>query len=802
MTRSRLRKIRRQNSIWGRPLLRGVPLAGAMLAGAGVVHAQQASEESKGGLEEVVVTATKSSQNLQDVPLSIQAIGTERLDQLGVNGFDDFSKFLPSVSVQSAGPGFARVFMRGAASGDNGNHSGSQPGVGQYLDEQPITTIQGALDIHMYDIARVESLAGPQGTLYGANSESGTIRIITNKPDLSGTYGGFSVEGNTVSHGDQGYLLEGFGNVPLGDKAAIRMVGWARHDAGYIDNLAGVRTFPTSGLSQNSRAKDNYNDTDTYGARVALKIDLNDNWTITPSIMGQKQESNGVFAQESGMPELTVSHWHPEKSNDQWAQAALTVEGKIFNMDMTLASSYLKRNVDVQSDYSDYAFFYDTLVPDYFGTYFRDNAGDLINPSQYIKGKDHYTKWSHELRFSTPKDYKVHAIFGLFAQRQTHDIEQAYDVTNLADASAVTGWPDTFWLTKQFRVDRDSAAFGEVTWDVTEKLSLTGGARFFRYENSLEGFFGFGATNPYGSSTGENSCFAANHFEDGPCTNLDKTVSANDSTFKFNATYHVTDDAMIYATYSEGFRPGGVNRRGTFPPYKADFLTNYEFGWKTSWFDDKLRLNGAVYHSIWDDFQFSFLGENGLTNLTNAGGAKLEGVEMDLQWAVTSSFSLFGGFALQKSELTKDFCLSLGTDGKPLDRADCIANDPAEFTGSGTRLPSTPRFKGSLTGRYEFPMAGSEGHFQASLVHEGSRRTALLESENSVLGDGDAYTLVDLSFGIDKEKWSAELFVKNAFDERAKLYNYSECTVDICGGIIYSIMNQPRTIGLKYEQKF
>jgi iron complex outermembrane receptor protein len=799
MTRSRLRKIRRHNSNRARALMRSVPLAGAMLASAGVVHAQQASEEQK-GLEEVVVTATKTQQNLQDVPLSIQAIGTERLEQLGINGFDDFAKFLPSVSVQSAGPGFARVFMRGAASGDNGNHSGSQPGVGQYLDEQPITTIQGALDVHMYDIARVESLAGPQGTLYGANSESGTIRIITNKPDPSKFDAAFSVEGNTVEHGDQGYLVEGFANVPIGDRAAIRMVGWARHDAGYIDNVAAVRTFPTSGLSQNSRAENNYNDTDTFGARVALKIDLNDNWSITPTIMGQQQKSNGIFGQESGMDPLTVSHWHPEVSDDRWAQAALTVEGRIGDFDVTLASSYLKRNVDVQSDYSDYAFFYDTLNGS--GSYYTDNAGDLVNPSQYIKGKDHYTKWSHELRFSTPKDYRVHAIFGLFAQRQTHDIEQAYDITGLADAIAVTGWPDTWWLTKQFRVDRDSAVFGEVTWDVTDKFALTGGARFFRYENSLEGFFGFGLNNSFGSSTGEGSCFATNHFEDSPCTNLDKTVKDNDSTFKLNATYHLTDSAMVYATRSEGFRPGGVNRRGTFPPYKADFLTNYEIGWKTSWQGNRLRFNGAVYHGDWDDFQFSFLGDNGLTNLTNAGSAKLEGIEMDLQWAVTGSFSLYGGLAFQRSSLTKDFCLSLGDDGKPLPRAACIENDPAEFTGKGTRLPSTPGFKGSLTARYEFPLGNSDGHFQASVVHEGAKRTALLQSEDSVLGDSDQSTLFDLSYGVDTDKWSAELFMRNVFDERVKLYNYTECTVDVCGGILYSIMNQPRTIGLKYSQKF
>ena len=798
MTRSKLRKIRRQKSITARALLRGIPLASALLAGAGVVQAQQADEENK-GLEEVVVTALKTRQNLQDVPLSIQAIGTERLEQLGVKGFDDFTKFLPSVSVQSAGPGFARVFMRGAASGDNGNHSGSQPGVGQYLDEQPITTIQGALDIHMYDIARVESLAGPQGTLYGANSESGTIRIITNKPDTSAFDASYGLEGSTVANGDQGYLAEGMVNVPIGDKAAIRMVGWARHDPGYIDNLPATRTFPTSGLSMDSLAEENYNDADVYGARVALKVDLNDTWSITPALMAQQTKSHGIYAQQRGLRELAVEHWHPEDSDDRWAQAALTLEGKIANLDMTLASSYLKRNVDVNSDYSDYAYFYDTLNGS--GSYFTDNDDELINPSQFINGKDHYTKWSHELRFTTPVENRVHAVFGLFAQRQTHDIEQAYKINGLNDGGDVTGadWDDTFWLTKQYRVDRDSAIFGEVTFDATDKLSLTAGMRYFKYENSLEGFFGFGINNAFESSTGEGSCFDANAFANGPCTNLDKTVEDKDSTFKLNAKYQITDDAMVYATWSEGFRPGGVNRRGTFPPYKADFLTNYEVGWKTSWLENRVRFNGAIYLADWDDFQFSFLGENGLTNLTNAGSARLEGIEMELQWAVTESFSLFGGLALQNSELSDDFCLSLGTDGKPLPEAECA---PEEFTASGTRLPSTADFKGNLTGRYEFEMAGLDSHFQASVAHEGSRRTALLESENSVLGDSDSYSLVDLSFGVGKENWQTELFIKNAFDERASLYNYAECSVSTCGGIVYSIVTTPRTIGLKYSRNF
>jgi len=813
MTRSKLRKIRRIQSKQARALLTGFPLAGAMFICAPVVYAQQV-EEPSGGLEEVTVTALKTQQNLQDVPVSIQAIGTERLEELNVTSFDDYVKYLPSVSYQSAGPGFARVFMRGAAAGDNGNHSGPQPGVGQYLDEQPITTIQGALDIHMYDIARVEALAGPQGTLYGASSQSGTIRIITNKPDKSGFDAGYSLEGNTVADGDVGYLGEGFVNVPLGESAAIRLVGWVRHDGGYVDNIAATRTFPTSGISQNSLAEENYNDADTYGARAALKIDLNDTWSITPSLMFQNQKGNGVYAGESGFgPEsaygdLEVAHWHPENSDDQWAQAALTIEGKLSNFDITFASSYLKRDVDVNSDYSDYAFFYDTINGS--GTYFTDNAGELINPSQYIQGKDGYTKTSNELRISTSAENRWRFVGGLFAQRQTHDIQQQYKITGLNDDSDVTGWDDTFWLTKQWRVDRDAAVYGEVTFNATDKLAFTGGARYFRTENSLEGFFGFGLTNPFESETGEFACDPTmGTFETAPCDNLDRTVKQNDSTFRFNATFHATDDVMLYATWSEGFRPGGVNRRGTFPPYKADFLTNYEIGWKTSWADNRLRFNGAVFKGDWDDFQFSFLGENGLTNISNAGNAKLEGVEMDVQWAATDSFTLYGGLAIQKAELGEDFCKLLDEDGNPLPEATCLDDDglPTPFAPEGTRLPTTPEFKASLTGRYEFSLGGLDAHFQGSLVHNGDSVTALLPAENDALGNTDAYTLVDFSFGIARDKWSAELFIDNAFDERVALYRYSECDVAICSnpeeaGIIYSVMTRPRMIGLKFSQKF
>src|SRR3984957_5794174 len=193
-------------------------LATSMLTSAAV--AQQNQQTSQTGVETVVVTAQKRSENLQNVPFSIEAITSEKLQQLDINNFADYVKFLPSITYQPGGtsggagagngaPGFANVYMRGVVAGGDGNHSGSLPSVGTYLDEQPITTIGGTLNVHIYDIARVEELAGPQGTLYGASSESGTIRIITNQPDPSGFEASYDVQGNHVDHGDFGYILEG-----------------------------------------------------------------------------------------------------------------------------------------------------------------------------------------------------------------------------------------------------------------------------------------------------------------------------------------------------------------------------------------------------------------------------------------------------------------------------------------------------------------------------------------------------------------------------------------------------------------
>jgi len=763
----------------------GLKLTTALLATTALSSVGPAMADAQ--VEKVTVTAQKRSQALQDVPASVQVLSTKKLEELQVSDINDFSKFLPNVTIQPTAPGFVGVYMRGVASGENRNHSGPMPSVGTYIDEIPITTIQGALDIHVFDIQRVEALAGPQGTLYGANSQSGTIRIITNKPDTAEFTGAVSAEVNAVDHGGIGSSVEGYVNAPLSDNAAIRIVGWGQHDAGYIDNVRGTRLYPTSGILDDNfdRAKDNYNDVDTYGARMALKIDLDDSWSVTPMLMGQDQKSNGVFAYDPAVGDLEVTHWFPETGHDRWYMAALTVEGKIANLDMTIASGYLNRTADTQSDYADYGFFYDTVLG--YGSYFTSDGvipgGTLINPAQRIIGRDGYTKESHELRFASPGEDRFRFIAGLFYQRQVHDIYQRYVLDGFFPGHSVTTLPDTIWLTSQKRIDIDKAVFGEVSFDLTEQLTATGGLRLFKSENSLEGFFGFSAAfgAAYGVPLlGEGSCFAAANTRDAPCTNLNKLTEEEGYTHRLNLSYKIDDNRMIYATWSTGYRPGGVNRRGTLPPYDSDFLTNYEFGWKTTLADGTLRFNGAVFWEEWEAFQFSFLGLNGLTQIQNAGQATIKGIEGDLEWAVSENFKLSGSATYLDTE---------------------FEGDPG-FPPAVDELPVTPSFKANMIGRYTFDLNGWDGYAQAALVYSGDSGIDLRAADAAIIGRLPSYTLVDLSTGFDTGMFTVDFYLNNVFDERAILARYTECAIQTCGAQPYNVPSQPRTYGLRVGHRF
>ena len=799
------------------------PVAAALLLLGPTLMAQD-----RPALEEIVVTAQKRAENMQDVPISIQAIDSQALTERNIQNFQEYAKILPSVAMTpslGAGSGFTLVYMRGIATAGDGQATTSQPSVGMYLDELPITTIQGNLDIHTYDIARVEALSGPQGTLYGASSQAGTIRIITNKPAIGVSESGFSLELNQVDSDATGYVAEGFTNIPISEKAAIRLVGWAKKDAGYIDNVLGSRTFPGVAsttadditVTNAAFAKENYNTSETVGGRASLKIDLNEDWTVTPTLMVQKMEQDGSWGEDLSSfvnDELQVTHFQEEFTDDEWLQAGLTIEGKIGNFDVTYAGAYLDRDVTGSFDYSDYSYWYDTIYTTgfYADLHFSnggarsvpnalvDGAGARIWPGARFTNNDGYKRSSHELRISSPQENRLRGMLGLYIAEQKHDFEQRWQVQGLADSmllnatdpSGTNSFPNTVYLNSLDRKDTDEAIFGHISYDITDKLEGTVGLRFFKPEVTVNGFFGFGTGFAAAgwSGTGEVQCASAADFkDDAPCQNVKKGIKESESIGRVNLTYKIDDDKMVYATWSEGYRPGGINRAPNAGEYLSDFLTNWELGWKTQWADNRFQWNGAVFFEQWDDFQVAFVGQNAITQVANGPTAEVTGLESQFLYQATDNLRLSAAFSLLDSELQDDYCPACNSDG-------------TAWAPAGTALPVTADFKGNVLARYGFDWRGWDAHLQGTAVYEGERGSSLNQRDNAIRGDVPASTLVDLSTGIRNEKYAFEFFIKNATNEDAPLFLTSQCATGTCGTQNYSVRARPRTLGIKFSSSF
>jgi iron complex outermembrane recepter protein len=891
MNRSRLSRMRRRaadeseaRSIF-ELAMRRLPLASAVSAvlagGAPLAHAAGETAAPASGdtttLEEVTVTAQKVTENLQNVPIAIEAINTAKLQQLNITNLDTYVEYLAGVTTIKSigqggnGVGTSHVYMRGIDSGQDGNHSGSQPTVGTYLDEQPVTTIDGTVDIHVYDIARIEVLEGPQGTLYGASSEAGTIRIITNKPDPSKFEASYDLSGDTVTNGGgTGWKAEGFVNIPLTPIAAVRLVGWDEHDPGYISNvhgtdvnagiIDGVRTFPTSGLTLDnaSSVSKNYNTVEYRGGRGALKLDLGDDWYIMPSFMGQSTAANGFFGYDPAVGPLELVHFGPENDQDSFTQAALTVEGKVSDFDIVYAGAWFVRNQHSIADYADYSYWYDRYYGS--GAHWRQSPGEVggvsagpyTEPQEFVIQDNHYTKWSNELRLSTPQQYAVKGTVGLFAQRQVHDIWQnyvmpgaggnpyAYNSQGLASSLTIpTLDTNTIWLTDQQRVDRDSAIFGQLNWDIGSGWGATVGIRGYHYDNSLQGYYGYSAAYQpiVGSGSGMLACgppggptnTSYQPFHYAPCTNLNTGVSDTGHTEAATLSYKFDPERMVYFTFSTGFRPGGVNRvfdasiDRIYPPYKSDELKNYEIGWKTQWFDHSLRFNGALFWEEWNNFQFSYLGPNSVTVVQNAASARSRGVEGNLEWAATSKLLLTGSATFLDAKLTQNFCGtttlvfptscpnqesgSSGPPATPITFADgTVVKGP--YAPAGSRLPGTPRLKLNLVSRYTEPLGDFNAYGQAAVVYQDASVPLLFPAFYQTgpegqqhLGELPPYTLLNLAAGVQHNGAQLEVRVENVVNVLGELTRFSACTPTTCNQP-YVIPVQPRTVWVQFGQKF
>ena len=686
-----------------RPLSEAVllALAGTSIA-ATVVNPARAAEPV---LDEVVVTATKRSENLQDVPISVMVLDSKKLADLEVRGFEDYIQFLPTVSYTSNGPGYGQVYMRGISSGGDGNHSASMPSIGVYLDEQPVTTINQILDVHVYDIARVETLSGPQGTLFGQGSQSGTIRIITNKPEVGQFEAGYDAFADTVEHGDGGFGLEGFVNIPINDRMAVRLVGWHTDEGGWIDNVPGEINYEMGGITRDNPEllEDDWNTAQTTGARALLKVDLNDNWSVTPGLIYQQANVNGTWYDNELYTgeEFEISSFFPAWQDEDWYQASLTLEGQIGDLNLIYAGAYLDRDVESQYDYSGYAEYLDSVYASYgYDCLYYDALGGCADPSQYVYGDENFKRSSHEVRLQSSQEDRVRWTAGLFYQRQEHYFDLQWTVPALNPAQSVIEDSDVVWSTNQDRVDRDKAVFGEVYFDLTDTVTLIGGARYFEYENSLFGFNGnIGHCTGFYDANGDFVEDRDNGTPQFPCYDtgiLDDVQEGDDWAFKGSVEWKVADDKMLYATYSEGFRAGGVNRARVpgIPAYEPDWVYNYELGWKTQWAGGAVRFNGAVYVVDWEDFQYSFLDFtiSNLTIIQNVGTAQTKGLEFELDWLPAEGLLLSLAGSYNDSTLQDDFWRSADDRdaGLPPDAPD------------GTDMPYVPQWQYTALARYDF----------------------------------------------------------------------------------------------------
>lgn len=500
-------------------------------------------------LEEVIVTATKRSASTQDIPLAVQALGQESLNDLGITNFEDYLVQLPGVTAGGSGPGQNTIYIRGVASTTpnltTAGVAGLSPNVALYLDEQPLAQPGRNLDVYAADLNRIEVLAGPQGTLFGASSQAGTVRLITNKPDFSGTYANTRLGTSFTKGGEMSNNVEAMVNVPVTDKLALRGVVYVDRMGGYIDNVAGQLStresarFRTAGTvrangvpvsplregfqagadlsgvnfidaDNSNRTQEDFNDASYGGFRLAGLYTINADWSLQVSHMRQQLDADGVFFSD---PELDddyeITRFQQDRMTDEFDNTAWTLEGRLGMLDVLYTGAFTDRQTDQLVDYSDYLF-----VGQYLPYYICDTSvsypgdaalsGTCQAPDLFVTSLTNTEVMTHEIRFNTPEDKRIRATVGGFYSDLT--LEERNDFT-YPGSSLVngTGFADNFPFTTGFtsdpgpfpdgvifrndvrRTDQQMGVYGEATFDVSDEFAVTVGARWYDIEVDLEG---------------------------------------------------------------------------------------------------------------------------------------------------------------------------------------------------------------------------------------------------------------------------------------------------------------------------
>jgi iron complex outermembrane recepter protein len=425
----------------------------------GLPHTAAAADPGDAeGLEEIVVTAQRRAENMRDVPITIQALTAETLTQLNVQTFDQFVRYLPNVTTASAGPGQSNIYMRGLSIGGQPTQEsgvvGQIPNVAVYLDDQSAALPSRNLDVYAADIERIEVLEGPQGTLFGSGAEAGVLRYITNKPKLDATEGIVNAGYSYTAHGDPNSNVDATLNLPLiSDTLAVRAVIYDDNRGGYINNVPGTFSrastdlgfvrynggvVPTNSVSiNNDNLTGNAINPVTYqGIRVSLLDKINDVWDVLIAQSYQNMNAQGVFYQmpyasegtafaangnpigSIPLPPRSVTLFNQSYDKDKFENTALTINGKIYDLKVTYSAAYLVRNIEQQQDLTNYS-------RGVFSSYYQCTgisakaaaAGQCYTPSSIWYDTEKNTHQSHEIRLSTPDDWRIRAIGGLYYER-------------------------------------------------------------------------------------------------------------------------------------------------------------------------------------------------------------------------------------------------------------------------------------------------------------------------------------------------------------------------------------------------
>ena len=823
------------------------------------ISAQDTSAQAT--IEEIVVTSRKKSESLQDVPLSVSTLTEGALEEVGINTFEDYLLQLPGVTAGGSGPGQNTIYIRGLASTTpnltTAGVAGLAPNVSFYLDEQPLAQPGRNLDVYAADVARIEVLAGPQGTLFGASSQAGVVRMITNKPKQGVTESNFEIEQRFMPEGDTGTKVELMTNVPLGDNTAWRFVAYRDERGGYIDQVAGQLDASQSArfregtfiranglavgsaragfqagadlsgatlLPANAIVEDNANGVEYSGFRSTLAHEIGDNLNATLVYAQQTIESDGVFFADPNLGDLEIQRYTQDEIKDSFDNMSLTLEGSIGELEVVYAGAYTDRDTNQMVDYTDYLFVGQYLpyyICDYYVTYTTYAPGNVPTgtcgaPNLLVDSYTNTEVESHEIRINADINDNMSLTAGYFMSDTTltelnqfnypgsvgNDITYAanYALTDTSVSGSINnaspGWysagpfaEPVIFFNDIKRTDEQKGFFGELNIALSDTSELTLGARWYDIEVDFEGsanssfYNGFGApdTQQFGSNLSAQ-------YAPGNANGYPDTAKTDGVIGKVTYSWNPSDDVMYYVTWSEGFRPGLLNRpvgasnaAGTYsvkPEVKSDEVTNTEFGWKTILKDGQLRFNGSVFMVDVEGLQ-STIFDPSIVNLffsDNAADGDIKGVEGDFTYfANKEGLTVAGAFSLLDTELTRKLV-------------------PTDDVVVGSDMAFAPGMQFNLRARQEWGMSnGNIGHAQVQLTHSDESYSDIMEPNKALQ---NSYTTVDLRFGMSNDEMTAELYIDNVTDERGEISNTFVFDRERVTYI------RPTTVGIRYKKNF